>query len=431
MDIEALREAWHRATEKDRPQDAIKALIALERELPKDALWSQRLGEAYRRVGQKDEAVEAFARACDKFLVQGFVPRAIAMTKLVGMMDHVRGAQLEQLLPKTKSLTPPPLPRKAAPLILVEEATEDEIRFTDEPESSVTILLVDMSRHDSIDVEAQDALVDSPPSEMPPSSTPPTAIPPPPDKATTMASVRLFAGLPEDAVIALAKASELLELPSGTPVVARHEPASALYAIISGNAKVAFANGSSVELEEGDVFGESTLLMDAERQADVEAAGPLMALRIEKKKLDMVTALHPEVEDALFELLARRLITNLIATAPLFLTFEMRVRFELAQMFEVRRADPGTVIAERGRKSDGLYILLAGSLESAAEGEAPRPVPLGTAFGHGSLVGEPTAKTTIRVVTESVLLRMPASSFAAFAMQYPPALAHLAETAGP
>ncbi len=434
MDIEALRGDWHRATEHGRTLDAIKALIALERAVPKDALWSQRLGESYRRAGQLENATAAFARACERFVAQGFLPRAIAMAKLVGGMDPARGDLLEGLLPKAQ---PPavqlPKPVKPARLVLVEEATEDEIRFVDTPESSVTLLLEDFGKHDSIDVEFElddDDIFEEEPTPAALRGSAEALDEAPADPAAAMASFRLFASLSREALVALARASELVEFPSRASVIVRSEPASSLFAVVTGTAKVHFANGSTVDLEEGDIFGEAALLLGGERQADVVADGPLMALRIDKSKLDRVTTVFPEVEDALFELLARRLIINIMASSPLFTAFELKTRFELAQLFEVRRADAGTIIAERGRKSDGLYLLLAGNIVAESSGTAAR-IALGSAFGHGTLLGQPVATATIRAVSESILLRMPATSFSSFAMQYPPALAHLAETSGP
>jgi CRP-like cAMP-binding protein len=119
---------------------------------------------------------------------------------------------------------------------------------------------------------------------------------------------------------------------------------------------------------------------------------------------------------------------NLMHSSPLFTSFEPQVRLELAQRFEVRRAEAGTVLAERGRKSDGLYILLAGTVMAEPASDPPTRIARGTTFGHGSLLGG-EAQATIRAATEAVLLRMPASGFAALVATYPPALAHLAETA--
>jgi signal-transduction protein with cAMP-binding, CBS, and nucleotidyltransferase domain len=116
--------------------------------------------------------------------------------------------------------------------------------------------------------------------------------------------------------------------------------------------------------------------------------------------------------------------------SPLFTAFEPAQRLELAQKFEVRRAVAETVIAERGRRSDGLYVLLAGTVLVDTGGGTPTKLARGTAFGHASLLGIGASDATIRAATESVLLRMPAAGFASLAAQYPPVLAHLVETAG-
>ena len=112
---------------------------------------------------------------------------------------------------------------------------------------------------------------------------------------------------------------------------------------------------------------------------------PACTSRIEKRALDAAMKAHPEIEIALFDLLARRLIANLVRSSPLFAAFDPKERLELAQRFEVRRAESGTVLTERGRRSDGLYVLLAGNLMADPEGGRPTRIARGTAFGHGSL----------------------------------------------
>jgi CRP-like cAMP-binding protein len=184
-----------------------------------------------------------------------------------------------------------------------------------------------------------------------------------------------------------------------------------------------------VQLGEGDVFGEGALLDEGRRQADVVAMSELMLLRIEKKALDGLTKAHAEVDNVLFDLLARRLIMNLLHVSPLFTAFEPEARVEVAQKFEIRRAEPGTVLAELGRKSDGLYVILSGNVMAEPANGAPFRIARGTAFGHASLLGMGTADETIRAASEAVLVRLPASKFTALASQYPPVLAVLAETA--
>jgi len=544
-DIEALRAEWHRATEKDKPHDALKALVELERLEPNEPRWSQRLGETYRRTGQVTEAVDAFVRAYTRYFERGFLPRAIAMAKLVKSLDAKRGDLLERSMPQGGPGVPPPLPFgrpvgkppplppqaqakppaaappspaiaekpivkppplpstdapkpprqvtppvtteatgpkparkpaaaigasasggppplpleeqlkayidnkptnvpptlpvvskpvKPAPLSRAPDADVDEVRFDDAPDSSIEILLAEFTASEviEIDVDAIGESLDRDDDSLPP--TRPVAADSPIhegdyDALGAMASFRLFASLSRDALVALADASELVEFVPGAMIIVRDERAFALYAIVSGTARVTIAGSPDIRLVEGDVFGEASLLDEGQRQADVRAESPLMTLRIEKRALDEVTKKFPEVEDALFDLLARRLITNLMHTSPLFAAFEPSVRLELAQKFEVRRAAPGTVIAERGRRSDGLYILLAGHVMAEPEAGVATRIARGTTFGHASLLGSGKADVTVRAASEAVLLRMSAAGFGSLAALYPPALAHLAETA--
>ncbi len=523
--LDELRAQWLKASEKDRTNDAIKALVELEKLELSEPRWSQRLGESYRRANRTPEAVEAFARAFQRYFERGFLPRAIAMAKLVKSLDAARGDLLEASLAKAgpgvppppafgrpvgapvpaarapiapaaaappaktvvkppplatgdgpkpprqvtppaaaappppppatrpaapaapppavvlprpveppplavapaPSLVPPSPPVRPAPLARAQDSKDDEIRFDDAPESSLEILLSDLSSASSITVDIDDEPPTLDAADLPPPST---TEEPELDAYATMATFRLFAALSRDALVALSNAAELIEFQPGAMIIVRDERAFALYAIVTGNARVhVTGSNAKFELREGDIFGEASLLDEGQRQADVRAESPLMTLRIEKRALDEVTKEYPEVEDALFDLLARRLVTNLMHTSPLFSAFEPAVRLELAQKFEVRRAPPGTVLAERGRRSDGLYVLLAGHVVAEAEKAAPARIARGSAFGHASLLGAAPADTTVRAVSEAVLLRMPAAAFSSLAALYPPALAHLAETA--
>lgn len=480
MDLEALRESWHKATEKDRPHDAVKALVQLERLEPNEPRWSQRLGESYRRIGNNKEAVDAFARAFERYFSRGFLPRAIAMAKLVKTLDAARGDLLERSLPQgggvppplpfgkpvvgggkpppplvhpppvpTKtadapkpppppppppSYRPPPLPERLrlsrpAPLARAEDSTIDEIRFHDAPESSIEILSVEFEISEVVTIDVDDSDVEVlPAASRPPPEASTRTRNPEVDAHASLATMRLFAALSRDALVALSNAAELVEFVPGAMIIVRDERAFALYAIVSGTARVIVAGSPEIRLREGDVFGEASLLDEGKRQADVKAETQLMTLRIEKTALDSVTKQYPELEDALFDLLARRLIMNLMHTSKLFAAFEPAGRLELAQKFEVRRAAADTVLMEQGRRSDGLYLLLAGHVVAQSDDGKPTRVARGTAFGHASLLGG-SAKETIRTASEAVLLRMPAAGFAAMAALYPPVLAYLAETA--
>ena len=425
--IETLRAQWDLAVERDRPADAVTALAELEDLEDEEPRWSQRLGEALRRLGRLGEAEEAFVRAAERYAEKGFLPRAVAMAKLVATMNPAHGDLLARLEPKKlapKKPAPPPLPAKrvAPPLERAEDSRMDEVRFTDAEPSTLDIMLTDIEDLDVI--ESVDLVVSERPLHLPVPREPSI------DRLGAMATFRLFAGLSREALLDLAEAADLVELIPGAMMMMRDEPAFALYAIIDGVARVTVRGSPEIRLGEGDIVGEGCLLDEGQRQADVRAETPLMALRIEKKKLDAVTERHQAVGEALFQLLARRLVMNLMHASPLFTSFEPKVRLELAQMFEVRRAEPSTLLSERGKRSDGLYVLLSGNVTARGdEGEETR-IARGSAFGHASLVGAVGADVTVKAATEAVLLRLPASKFSALAATYPPVLAILADSAG-
>ncbi len=416
--LAALLSRWRRAVDAGKRKETIEALLELESVDAEEPLWSHRLGEAYRTAGRTKEAAQAFARSMNRYARKGFVPRALAMAKLAAQLDpglEGLAAQLGSMPTAHSSRAPAPV----RPVLLerAKDALADEIRFSDTSgPPSIEIGIEDVEERD----------VAPPISEALPSAREPA-----PDQLGTMAAVRLFSGLSRDALVALSNAAELVEFVPTAMVIVRDERAFALYAIVDGSARVLVRGRPVIVLREGDVFGEACLLDEGKRQADVRAETNLVTLRIQKKALAAAVELYPEVGDTVFHLLARRLVANLMHTSPLFTMFEPKLRLSLAQMFEVRRAEPGTVLAERGRRSDGLYIVLAGDVVESreAEGETDVRVARGTAFGHGSLLSSAPSATTVRARTETVLLRLAAAKFSSFAALYPPALAELAETA--
>lgn len=445
--IDELREQWDRAVERDRPGDAAAALAELEKLDPDEPRWSQRLGEALRRQGKTRDAEEAFVRATERYVKQGFLPRAIAMAKLVASLNPARADLLARLeapkpapppLPRLPArplpgaagtakpaspprVVPPPLPTlRPVPLQRADDSSMDEVRFSDlDGPSSLDIMMDDFESAVVDDISVVNAEGPVPLPEMREPSI---------DRLGAMATFRLFAGLSREALLDLSDAADLVELIPGAMIMMRDEPAYALYAIIDGTVRVTVRGSPEIRLGEGDVVGEGCLLEEGQRQADVRAETPVMALRIEKKKLDEVTERHAVLGDALFQLLARRLVTNLMHASPLFASFEPRVQLELAQMFEIRRAEPGTVLCERGKRSDGLYVLLSGNVTATGDVGETR-IARGSTFGQGSLLGAKPAAITIETASEAVLLRLPAAKFSSLAAGYPPVLAHLSEIA--
>jgi CRP-like cAMP-binding protein len=239
----------------------------------------------------------------------------------------------------------------------------------------------------------------------------------------------LFAELPQEVLAEIIRGAEVVDLDDGATVVKKGDPADALYGIVEGSVEVRVpGHGATMTLAEGDVFGESCLLAGERRHADVIVRGHLSALKIPRQVFNKVLAAYPKLAEVLLELLTRRLLGNLLQSAALFQEFDARGRQELAQMFEIRRAARGTVLAEAGKKMDGLYINLTGTLEvTYADGRETEQHEPGTMFGQSSLLGHAPSEISVRTLANMLVLRLPARAFHSIAMQYPGMLAHVSE----
>lgn len=116
----------------------------------------------------------------------------------------------------------------------------------------------------------------------------------------------LFAGLPEDAVAALAASARWLVFEPGEAVVREGDASQALYVVAEGSASVT-ANGLELaRLAAGEVFGEMALLSGQPRAATVRAASPLTVVEVDARALHALLAHHEELAEELAERMASR-----------------------------------------------------------------------------------------------------------------------------
>jgi CRP-like cAMP-binding protein len=86
-DVRQLRAEASEATSAGKYKRALAAYLELERLEPRDAQWSKRVAETYRRLGKTKDAIEAYARAADRYAQSGFLVQAIAVCKLILQID--------------------------------------------------------------------------------------------------------------------------------------------------------------------------------------------------------------------------------------------------------------------------------------------------------------------------------------------------------
>ncbi len=96
-DVSKLRAEASEATASGKYKRALAAYLELERLEPRDAQWSKRSAETYRRLGKDKDAVSAYARAVDRYAQSGFLVQAIAVCKLILQIDPRNDEALRKL----------------------------------------------------------------------------------------------------------------------------------------------------------------------------------------------------------------------------------------------------------------------------------------------------------------------------------------------
>jgi CRP-like cAMP-binding protein len=435
-----LRDKLNQALRRERLVEALlhyEALQGVERNEPR---WPHRKGDLLKRLGREEEAIAAYERAVDLYAQQGFVARAAAMAKVVLAMAPDRvdvlervdvgaarklhrsarsaivtadaGAEFDdQATTQTKRLA-----INALPLVADDSAADDVLRFT----------VLPSRQHLTLDLDISDAEVQDRPPMVDGLSERPSA-----EHLAQLPSMPLFAEVPKSMLSKMVRESRLIDLEPGENLIDRGTTADALYALVEGSVQLIRAtNEDAIVLSEGDVVGISCLLERVNYEGDVTARTKVRALRISRLLLDRLVAEHPALGDVLLEVLGRRLVATLVRSSPMFSSFNNGARSEAARLFEVRRANQGTVILEAGKRADGLYIPMIGELAVIGpDGEEIGSLKLGRALGRHSMLTQSPSPMTVKATSDVLVLRLSARRFQELVAAHPHMVAHLEELA--
>jgi CRP-like cAMP-binding protein len=435
--IRALREQLDEANRARNEELSDVVLEELETVDPDNPRWPHRRGDVLRRMGRTQDAVHCFIRAVALYANAGFLPRAIAMAKVVLEHDPSRADVLETVDPSAarelnRKLRPEGvhiedvgaerLSASALELVPDQSAPPSEVRFSAVPPEAPRRSLGIAPSEEELRLSPTEAagapvaVEDEPESEA--------------ERQACLPLLPLLAEAPPEALQRIAREAELVRVDDGQTVIRRGDPADALFGIVEGGVRVAVPGLGDEEqprLGAGEIFGEACLLGNEPRRADVRADAALTALRIPKQTLTELVQLHPALGDVLLELLTRRLLGNLLKTSPLFSDLSPAERRAVAGEFELRRAREATELVAVGKRSDALFITLTGQIELTAAGGEPRVEGPGAMFGHASVLEGSPSRLGVRTRDTLLVLRLPRQAFARVAMQYPAMLARLTE----
>ena len=181
--------------------------------------------------------------------------------------------------------------------------------------------------------------------------------------ADTLPRTPLFSHLDGESLRRLVDGARLVELPAEHELFHQGDPGDALYVIAEG-AVVPIAEGEVRKklavLEEGDFFGEISLVTERTRSATVEALVDSKLLAIDRALISQLVECQPAVLHVLLRYLRDRLIDRLLRTSPFFVALPASHREAVARRFRFVEMAGGALLVRQGQASSGLYALLSG-----------------------------------------------------------------------
>ncbi len=213
----------------------------------------------------------------------------------------------------------------------------------------------------------------------------------------TLPRTPLFESLDSASLRRLIDGARLVELAADHELFHQGDPGDTLYVIAEG-AVVPVAEGEPRKklavLEEGDFFGEISLLTERPRSATIEALVDTKLLAVDRRLLSDLMRAEPKVLEVVLGYVRDRLIDRLVRTSPFFTSLPGAERHAVARRFRFVEMKDGAALVRQGHPSPGLFALLAGRVDvihSDAVGDRrlARLEP-GDVFGEMSMVtGEP------------------------------------------
>lgn len=217
-----------------------------------------------------------------------------------------------------------------------------------------------------------------------------------------LASIPLFGDLDPASLHDLIRKVRVVSLSAGEMLFRQGDEANSLYVIFSG-AVVPIAEGERrrklAVLERGAFFGEIGLLTKQPRNATIEALVETRLLAIDRRLVWGLIKKEPSVAKSILRFLRARMIDRQIRTNLFFSAFAHAERESVARQFRILEVKDGTRIVEQGKPAEGLFVVLAGSLETTQrEGGVTKSagaLGLGDVFGGLSLLEGAGSKVSV------------------------------------
>jgi CRP-like cAMP-binding protein/thioredoxin reductase/Fe-S-cluster-containing hydrogenase component 2 len=225
----------------------------------------------------------------------------------------------------------------------------------------------------------------------------------------TLALVRqripLFADINGLVLRELVLASNLLTPRPGDIIFQKNDYTNSFISIVQGEVQVETDDGRSIRLEQGQFFGEMSLLSGRRRSATVRASADCVLLESPRRDVIRLMNTYEQVRRVIDQyFIIRTLRANLAPDAPI------DDIAAVASTAELKKFKAGDVLFSEGDTATGLHLIRSGSVSVSrnigGRNVVTTYVAAGNYVGEMGLLGQSKRSATVRatVSTESVFL---------------------------
>ncbi len=202
----------------------------------------------------------------------------------------------------------------------------------------------------------------------------------------------------------------------GAVLLNEREQSGYLYLLLDGNIQLTLHDKEGHEvllgvLGRGDCCGEGLLFGDFFRRAGAYAETRCYALQIALSDLRPLLATMPMLAKALRDVYRRRVVESTLARVPLFSQLLPLERLALAVLLKPSHHPRASMIVQQGEPGDALYLIEAGQVLVEQNGQTIASLSDGDFFGEIALLSDQPHNATVRALTPTDVLVLPAADF--------------------
>jgi CRP-like cAMP-binding protein/Fe-S-cluster-containing hydrogenase component 2 len=224
--------------------------------------------------------------------------------------------------------------------------------------------------------------------------------------------------LPASEIDRLADLGTLRAFAPGAPIMTERRLGDFLYVVLRGTVSVTLHDRDGREvllgvLDRGDCCGEGPLFGDFFRRATVYAERPCNMLQL---PLDAVRELLPEAPHfaaVLRRIYRERLSHTTLGRVPLFNHLSHVDRTALCNLLRPSFPERGAEIVRQGTAGNALFLIESGQVVIEQNGQPIAHLTEGGFFGEMSLLEDKPHNATVRALTPTSLLALPADELRA------------------